>query len=251
MPIGEGRWWLACAATLSSLACGGRVDFDPHDASPAVTVPPPDAGSEEGGCDSAMGAYEEPQGPSDSCGACVKKGCASEFARCAADCDCQDSLSNALTCAKTGSALQGCLMSETMSNMSQTLSDLSECVTEANLDCACLSRPINAPAPDASGCFPGSANLGGGGNGANGGGCTSNFVEICAGTVYQVYCSCPRAQCACLGPSTQFVDFPGCPFCPAMAAMGPGAPGAPVTPTGSITANQVFALCGFPDAGWP
>ena len=245
MEIGEGRWWLTCAATLSSLACGGQAGgLDPHDASPGVTVPPHDAGSEEGGCDSTMGAYEEPQGPSDSCGACVKKGCSSEFARCAADCACQDSLSSALTCAKMGSALDGCLMSETMSNMSQTLSDLSDCVSKATGDCACLSRPINAP--DASGCFPLSANLGGG-TGPNGG-CTSNFVEMCAGTVYQVFCSCPQAQCACLGPSNQFVDFPGCPFCPAMGSMAPGAVGAP---TGSITASQVFALCGFPDAGWP
>lgn len=96
------------------------------------------------------------------------------------------------------------------------------------------SRPMPA---DASVRPAGNCSMGGGGGGGGGGVrsadggivtlCETFGQEICGGsTTYQVACACPEGTCACFGPSTTVVSFPGCPSCPSL--------------------SQAFAACGFP-----
>jgi hypothetical protein len=69
--------------------------------------------------------------------------------------------------------------------------------------------------------------------------CSVTISETCGSTTYYATCACPYGTCGCVGPSTSsVVNFTGCPNCPTV--MGP-----PPWGTG-ITANDVFALCGFP-----
>jgi hypothetical protein len=189
-----------------------------------------DTGSREDGCALPISAYEQSDGAS--CWPCVTMGCSSQLAGCAADCSCHASLLKALTCANTGGVLPVCFLSEAMSNNSQAFNGVTMCVTMASSNCGCEPNLLGL---DASlGCSPGGGTNGGNGN------CTSDLIELCGGTTYQVVCSCPQARCACFGPSSQFVDFPGCPYCPESNS---------ATSVGSITADQVFALCGFPNGG--
>src|SRR5262249_41530751 len=153
-----------------------------------------------------------------SCWDCSAKSCESELAACAADCDCSQALSKAITCENgTASLVPQCF--GPMARWSAPVTTaLAMCLFSAGANSGCSLGPIVPASSDAS-AVPASSDasacVGGGlGSGSGNGSCTSENSEACGGIQYKVVCACPEAICVCFGPSTKMVPFSGCPFCP-------------------------------------
>jgi hypothetical protein len=94
---------------------------------------------------------------------------------------------------------------------------------------AAPTTAVDAAVVRCNGPGAGGGGAGGGGSGSPGS-CSGFAQETCSGVSYSVSCACPQGTCACQGPSSTFVAFPGCPVCP-------------------TSPEQLFAACGFRNSG--
>jgi len=205
-----------------------RGSTAPGSSGPPIGRRPPTGTPGDAGCPPA--SWLPPPSLS-GCWTCLATMCSAELAACAADCTCSQALATALVCETGGAAPAQCFGPVAMGGGPATI-PLASCLLSATAGCPCSSGHTSGPSPlDAAGCVGG-----GSGGGAGGGSCMSQVEETCAGTNYQVVCSCPQGTCVCFGSSTKIVAFMGCPYCP-MSSVGPG----------SLNLQDLFGLCGFPN----
>ena len=227
--------------------CGARSGLDDGeprfvaDAAASVVIPSATpAPSIE--CPPSILSYEQPDAAFYGCWSCVARGCPSEWAACAADCACNGAVLKALDCVNGGGTPGACFSSipgvvrqgsVTMVN-EPALGSLTTCLLMSG-NCGCqFDSPLQSIFDASAACPAPIADTGGT---SVIGHCTSSLQMACDGNDYQVICSCPQAQCACLGTSSHFIKYTGCPYC---SFTTPGQP--PSVPTPS----ELFAQCGFP-----
>lgn len=198
---------------------------------PSVQGSPDGAMDDDGGCLASVLTYQSPDPTFGACWMTAEEKCSSQLAACASDCTCNRAIANALTCVDTGGGTVSCFTSAILSAGDPTLSDTSGCLMGAYPGSNCVGPMPNVDAapPTVARDAAAACTSTGGGGGGGAGGCSQTYGETCGSAAYAVTCACPLGQCVCSGASNRAVAFPGCPYC--------GSP---------TTAEEVFALCGFP-----
>ncbi len=195
-----------------------------------------------GGSPSACGEDLQSVVFSSACLQCMAKRCAEQFTQCAVDCTCDETVFEGLECLNGGASVNSCFASTFAVGVSSTNTSLAAmCLALADRGCGCGTPDgglLDASStPDAS-CV----DFGWTGSGGGDGTCSESASENCGGASYQVVCSCPRGECACLGDVTTVIPYAGCPYCPAGLTTMPGQP----LPEGGLSNTDLYAACGFP-----
>ncbi len=156
-------------------------------------------------------------------------GCAAQFKACADDCLCNKEVVSAIDCVNARGDPTSCFTTALGGGGDGETQPLINCLLQAGGDCNCGG--MTTEPPDASTCM-----MTGGGSTMGNGACSSTIQETCGSSEYQAVCACPQGRCVCFGDTTSVIQIDSCPFCPSSL------PGSPA----SLTPEQVFSLCGFP-----
>jgi hypothetical protein len=165
------------------------------------------------------------------CWGCIDQGCQMQFDACAQDCSCNKAVITAISCVDGGGSPETCFTTALAPGGDSTINALTSCLLQVGGECNCGVGGMTQPPPDASTCA-----MTGGGSTSGNGACSSTIQETCGSSEYQAVCACPQGRCVCFGDTTTVIQIDSCPYCPSSVPNGPS----------SLTPEQVFSLCGFP-----